>query len=128
MGVAYWSSPLLDLVENGVLGAGGHRSRVRCVQQLRSNGLSLDCRCVQVLTQQQPQLLVFPSEVVLLLPQSFSAQHGAVESPQQLPQLRELARRLEDRGQRSGGVGWGGGLLLWRLERRRASTVLLVCG
>lgn len=97
------SSPVFDLVYNGVLGAGGDGSRVRCAQRLWSDGLSLGWCRVQVLTQQQPQLPVVLSEVVLVLPQSFSPQHSAVESPQQLLQLRELARHLEDRGRRSGG-------------------------
>lgn len=100
---SFWSSPVFDLVYDGVLGAGGDRSWVHCAQRLWSNRLSLDCCCVQVLTQQQPQLLVFLSEVCLVLPQSFSPQHSTVESPQQLLQLRELTRHLEDKGQKSGG-------------------------
>lgn len=98
-----------DLVYDGVLGAGGDGGRVRRAQRLWPDRPSLGCCCVQVLTQQQPQLLVFLSEVFFVLPQSFSPQHGAVEPPQQLLQLRELARHLEDGGQRSGGGGRGEG-------------------
>lgn len=73
----------------GVLSAGAHRGRHR--RRQRPDGV-----CVQVLTQQTSQLLVLLPEVVLLLPQSFSLQHGAVEPPQQPLQLRELAELLED--------------------------------
>lgn len=112
----YWpSSPVCDLVYDGVLGAGGDGGRVRRAQRLWSDRLTLG---VQVPTQQQPQLLVFLSEVFFVLPQSFSPQHGAVEPPQQLLQLRGLARHLEDGGQRSG----GGFLLLWRLEHQQVAV------
>lgn len=112
-------SPVLDPLGNDVLCAGGDWSRVHCIQWRRSNGLSIDRCCVQVLTQQQSQLLVFLSEVVLVLPQSLSLQHGAVEPPQQLLQLRELAWLLGGGGRRA---EVSGVLLPWRLEWSCASS------
>lgn len=52
-----------------------------------------DRHAVQVLAKQKPQLLVLSAQIIFLVLQSFSLQHGAVEAPHHLLQLRHALQR-----------------------------------
>lgn len=81
-----------DIVASGGVRWGrGSRGLVHGEQIVSSvEGVAADRHGVQVLTKQEPQLLVFTAQIGLLFLQSFPLQHGSVDAPRHLLQLGYL--------------------------------------
>ncbi len=78
----------------------GGRGPVHGEQSVASfEGVVADRHGVQVLAQQKLQLLVLSAQIVFLLLQSFSLQHGGADAPHHLLQLRHVLQTR--RGQES---------------------------